>query len=75
MKVSHIYIKDYHQFKDFELDLTYPAGHPKAGKPLDKVCIIGQSGTGKTSLLTKLAKPAEKIYYSEANTKSDWIKN
>ncbi len=51
MKVSHIYIKDNHQFKDFELDLTYPAGHPKAGKPLDKVCIIGQSGTGKTSLL------------------------
>ncbi|WP_028663883.1 AAA family ATPase [Runella zeae] len=75
MKVSHIYIKDNHQFKDFELDLTYPAGHPKAGKPLDKVCIIGQSGTGKTSLLNKLAKPAEKIYYSEPTTKSDQINN
>lgn len=77
MKVSHIYIKDYHQFKDFELDLTYPAGHPKAGKPLDKVCIIGQSGTGKTSLLNKLAtsKPTKKPYYSDPTTKSDWIKN
>jgi ABC-type lipoprotein export system ATPase subunit len=51
MKVKSLFIKDYNQFKDFELDLTYPAGHPKAGQPLDKVCIIGQSGTGKTSLL------------------------
>jgi ABC-type polar amino acid transport system ATPase subunit len=31
--------------------LTYPKGHEKAGQPLDKVCFIGQSGTGKTSLL------------------------
>ena len=51
MKISKIYIKDFHQFKDFTLDLTYPKGHEKEGKPLDKVCFIGQSGTGKTSLL------------------------
>jgi predicted ATPase len=51
MKVSRIEIKDFQQFKDFELDLTYPEGHPKAGQPLDKVCFIGQSGTGKTTLL------------------------
>ena len=51
MKVKSLFIKDFNQFKDFELDLTYPAGHAKAGLPLDKVCIIGQSGTGKTSLL------------------------
>jgi ABC-type lipoprotein export system ATPase subunit len=51
MKISEIEIKSYQQFKDFRLDLTYPAGHPKAGKPLDKVCFIGQSGTGKTTLL------------------------
>ncbi|MBC7407794.1 MAG: AAA family ATPase [Arcicella sp.] len=51
MKISKIHIKDFHQFKDFTLDLTYPQGHEKAGKPLDKVCFIGQSGTGKTSLL------------------------
>lgn len=51
MKISKIYIKDFHQFKDFTLDLTYPQGHEKAGQPLDKVCFIGQSGTGKTSLL------------------------
>lgn len=40
----------YH-FQNLHLDLTYPAGHPKAGRALDKVCIIGQSGTGKTTLL------------------------
>jgi predicted ATP-dependent endonuclease of OLD family len=51
MKVKELYIKKYHQFEDFKLDLTYPEGHAKAGLPLDKVCFIGQSGTGKTSLL------------------------
>lgn len=48
MKVKEIYIKDFRQFKDFALDLTYPKGHIKEGQPLDKVCFIGQSGTGKT---------------------------
>jgi ABC-type lipoprotein export system ATPase subunit len=51
MKIKEIYIKDFRQFKDFTLDLTYPAGHAKAGEPLEKVCFIGQSGTGKTTLL------------------------
>lgn len=51
MKVRGITIPDLHHFKDFHLDLTYPAGHPKAGRALDKVCFIGQSGTGKTTLL------------------------
>ena len=51
MKIARIELKDFNQFKHVTLDLTYPRGHEKAGKPLDKVCIIGQSGTGKTSLL------------------------
>lgn len=51
MKIAKIQIGDYLQFKNLNLDLTYPEGHEKAGKPLDKVCFIGQSGTGKTSLL------------------------
>jgi len=56
MKISKIFIEDYRQFKNFELDLTYPVGHDKAGKPLEKVCIIGQSGTGKTNLLLFIKK-------------------
>jgi ABC-type lipoprotein export system ATPase subunit len=55
MKITHLEIADYQQFKDFAIDLTYPAGHPtKAGEPLDKVCLIGQSGTGKTTILNIL---------------------
>ena len=51
-KVSKIIFNDFLLFKkDLEIDLTYPEGHEKAGQPLDKVCIIGQSGTGKTTLL------------------------
>lgn len=51
MKVRSITIPDLYHFQNLHLDLTYPAGHPKAGQALDKVCIIGQSGTGKTTLL------------------------
>ena len=54
MKLTELHIKDYNQFEDFKLDLTYPEGHRKAGQALDKVCFIGQSGTGKTSLIELL---------------------
>jgi len=56
MKVTKIEIKDFHQFKDFSIDLTYPKGHEKDGQPLDKICFIGQSGTGKTTLLELIPK-------------------
>lgn len=65
MKISKIYIKDFHQFKDFTLALTYPKGHEKEGQPLDKVCFIGQSGTGKTSLLEMI--PCLIYQYEESN--------
>jgi energy-coupling factor transporter ATP-binding protein EcfA2 len=52
MKVVKIELRDFLNFKKgLVIDLTYPPGHPKAGKPLDKVCLIGQSGTGKSTLL------------------------
>ena len=51
MKLTKLVIKDYHQFKDLELDFTYPEGHPKAGQPLSKVCFIGQNGVGKTKIM------------------------
>lgn len=54
MKISKINIPNFQQFKDFQLDLTYPQGHEKAGQSLDKVCLIGQSGTGKTTILNQL---------------------
>jgi predicted ATP-dependent endonuclease of OLD family len=54
MKLTKIHIKNHYQFKDLDLDLTYPEGHDKAGQALDKVCFIGQSGTGKTTLLEEI---------------------
>ena len=61
MKITRLEIKEYKQFKDLTLDLTYPLGHPKAGEPLDKICIIGQSGVGKTNLLNIIEKSV--IYF------------
>ncbi len=49
MKISKIHLNNFFQFKDFHLDLTYPKGHSKEDFPLEKVCIIGQSVTGKTT--------------------------
>jgi predicted ATPase len=67
MIITKIHIKDHQQFKDLELDLTYPAGHEKAGEPLDKVCFIGQSGTGKTTLLEEIWD-RQKLMYSSRYT-------
>jgi len=51
MKITRFVISDYHQFGYLNIDLTYPKGHSKEGKPLDKVCFIGKNGTGKTTIL------------------------
>jgi len=50
-KLLRIKLKNFQQFKDVELDLTIPDRAVNAGQPLEKVCIIGQSGTGKSTLL------------------------
>jgi len=54
MKITGIDIGEYRQFKNIKFDFTYPEGHSKAGQPLEKVCFIGQSGTGKTTLLNMI---------------------
>ena len=47
MKLAKVIIKDFQQFKHLELDLT----HPKTGEPLEKFCLIGANGTGKSTIL------------------------
>jgi len=51
MKIEYLEIKNYKQFANLKLELTYPIGHEKEGEPLDKICILGQSGVGKTNIL------------------------
>ena len=57
MKISEIYIKNYLQFRDFHLDLTYP----DTGEALDKICFIGANGTGKSNLLKIILAFIEKL--------------
>jgi len=56
MKICKIIIKGFQQFRDFELDLSYPKGHPLEGEPLEKACLIGQNGTGKSTLIRLINK-------------------
>lgn len=51
MRITGIRLKNYRQFRNFNLDLTDPV----TKEPLDKVCFIGTTGTGKTTLLELLA--------------------
>lgn len=51
MKLKSLHIDSYRHLENLHFDFTYPEGHEKAGLPLEKICIIGQSATGKTSLL------------------------
>ncbi len=51
MKLKSLHIDSYRHLENLDFDFTYPEGHAKAGQPLEKICIIGQSATGKTSIL------------------------
>ncbi len=47
LKICWMRIVGYQQFQDVFLDFT----HPETGEPLDKICLIGANGTGKTVVL------------------------
>ncbi|EKT4519475.1 AAA family ATPase [Flavobacterium psychrophilum] len=54
MKISKLHIDQFRHLENLDFDFTYPKDfhdQSKQGKPLDKICFIGQSATGKTSLL------------------------
>ena len=54
MKISKLHIDQFRHLENLDFDFTYPEDfriEEKRGKPLDKICFIGQSSTGKTSLL------------------------
>jgi predicted ATPase len=61
MKICKIYIKGYQQFQDVILDFT----HPETGEPLDKICLIGSNGTGKSTLLRLIDGIVDLLKYKE----------
>jgi predicted ATP-dependent endonuclease of OLD family len=50
MKISKLHIDQFRHLENLDFDFTYQSGERK-GQPLDKICFIGQSATGKTGLL------------------------
>ncbi|PBJ13957.1 AAA family ATPase [Flavobacterium sp. ACN6] len=60
MKISKLHIDQFRHIENLDFDFTYQSGERK-GEPLDKICFIGQSATGKTGLL-------ELIYEYSVNT-------
>jgi predicted ATP-dependent endonuclease of OLD family len=53
MRIKKLSISNYRHLENLEFDFTYQQGERK-GQALDKICIIGQSATGKTSILEYL---------------------
>lgn len=49
MKICKLRLINHNQFKDIELDFT-----DKNGEPLNKICLIGINGTGKSTILNIL---------------------
>jgi energy-coupling factor transporter ATP-binding protein EcfA2 len=61
MRVSKILIKGFQQFENFQLDLT----HPETGEPLEKVCLIGPNGTGKSTILGLILRMLQNLQYRD----------
>lgn len=61
MKLKSLHIDSYRHLQNISFDFTYPEGHAKYGQPLEKICIIGQSATGKTSILELIKDSISKI--------------
>lgn len=59
MKISKLHIDQFRHLENLTFDFTYPEDfhiEEKRGKPLEKICFIGQSATGKTGLLDFIHK-------------------
>jgi AAA ATPase domain len=65
MKLKSLHIDTYRHLENISFDFTYPEGHSKAGNPLEKICIIGQSATGKTSILESIKDSFSKLNDTE----------
>ena len=65
MKISKLNIVNHKHLENLDFDFTYPQDfhiEEKRGKPLDKICFIGQSATGKTGLLELIYEKAVDVF-------------
>lgn len=51
MQIKTLNIESHKHLQNLKFDFSYPEGHENFGQPLKKICIIGQSATGKTTIL------------------------
>jgi len=61
MKISKLHIDSHFHLENISFDFSYPEGHVKFGQPLEKICFIGQSATGKTKILELIKKSVIKL--------------
>lgn len=61
MKITKLHIEKYKHLENLDFDFTYQSGDKK-GQPLEKICFIGQSATGKTNLLELIKNCFEFAY-------------
>lgn len=61
MNISKLNIDSYKHLQNISFDFTYPEGHENEGKPLNKICFIGQSATGKTNILEVIKNTISKL--------------
>lgn len=74
MKISKLHIEEFRHLENLDFDFTYQRGKRK-GQPLDKICFIGQSATGKTSLLELINDNIKNFYKTELDEKGNiWNK-
>lgn len=67
MKISKLHIDQFRHLENLDFDFTYPEDfhiEEKRGKPLEKICFIGQSATGKTGLLELIKETISQFYDS-----------
>ena len=68
MKISKLHIDQFRHLENLDFDFTYPEDFyiaEKRGKPLDKICLIGQSATGKTSLIELIFETIKYLFSLE----------
>ena len=70
MKISKLNINQFRHLENLDFDFTYQSGERK-GQPLEKICFIGQSASGKTSLLELIKETISQFYDSRIVSKDE----